>query len=129
MSFLAYKSQERAISFQSAQGPRDRGRLRNAPHSAVIVDIGPRPSGGHKEPRVPTGKLRKVFTEAVAADPRFLVDEVPLLALVRHAIPLSWTRDPFDRLVAAHSAARRVPLCSVDQRVRAHHGLLVPELM
>ena len=69
------------------------------------------------------------FTGAVTADPRFLVDEVPLLALVRHAIPLSWTRDPFDRLLAAHSAARRVPLCSVDQRVRAHHGLLVPELI
>lgn len=69
------------------------------------------------------------FNEAVLADPRFLVDEVPLLALVRHALPLSWTRDPFDRLLAAHSAARRVPLCSADERVRAHHGLLVPELM
>lgn len=69
------------------------------------------------------------FTEAVLADARFLVDEVPLLALVRHAIPLSWTRDPFDRLLAAHSTARRVPICSVDHRVRAHYGLLVPELM
>ncbi len=69
------------------------------------------------------------FTETVVGDPRFLVDEVPLLALVRHAIPVGWTRDPFDRLLAAHSAARRVPLCSVDQRVRAHHRLLVRELM
>lgn len=68
------------------------------------------------------------FTETVIADPRFLVDEVPLLALVRRAIPVSWTGDPFDRLLAAHSAARRVPLCSVDDRVRAHHGLLVREL-
>ena len=69
------------------------------------------------------------FTDAVISDPRFLVDEVPLLALVRHAIPLNWTRDPFDRLLAAHSAARRVPLCSVDDRVRSHHGLLVRELL
>lgn len=69
------------------------------------------------------------FTDAVSSDPRFLVDEVPLLALVRHGITVSWTRDPFDRLLAAHSAARRLPLCSADDRVRAHHGLLVPELL
>ncbi len=68
------------------------------------------------------------FTEAVLADPRFLVDEVPLLILIRHALPLDWTRDPFDRLLAAHSTARRVSLCSVDSRMRAHHTLLVPEL-
>lgn len=68
------------------------------------------------------------LTEALTADPRLVVDEVPLLALVRHAIPLGWTQDPFDRLLAAHSTARRVPLISADERVRTHHGLLVSEL-
>jgi PIN domain nuclease of toxin-antitoxin system len=68
------------------------------------------------------------FVRAVLADRRFLVDEVPLLALVRHALPMEWTRDPFDRLLCAHSRARRVSLCTADLRVRAHHPLLPPEL-
>ena len=68
------------------------------------------------------------FTEAVIADARFLVDEVPLVALVRQALASTWTRDPFDRLLTAHSAARRVPLCTLDDRVRAHHSLLISEL-
>jgi PIN domain nuclease of toxin-antitoxin system len=64
------------------------------------------------------------FTEAVMTDPRFDVDEVPLLALIRHALPLGWTRDPFDRLLAAHSLARRVDLCTADEILRRHHPLL-----
>ena len=68
------------------------------------------------------------FSQAVAADPRFVLDEVPLVALVEKALPLSWTRDPFDRLLAAHSEARRVPLCSLDRSIRERHGLLVREL-
>ena len=68
------------------------------------------------------------FTEAVLADPRFIVDEVPLISLVLHSLSLTWTRDPFDRLLAAHSSARRVPLCTTDSRIRDHHSLLVAEL-
>ena len=68
------------------------------------------------------------FTETLLNDPRFLVDEVPLLSLVRHAMPIVWTRDPFDRLLAAHSAARRAPLCSVDQLVLENHSPVVREL-
>jgi PIN domain nuclease of toxin-antitoxin system len=73
------------------------------------------------------GRIRvdsAAFTEAVGRDPRFLIDEVPLVALVRHALPLEWTRDPFDRLLCAHSHARRTPLCSVDRDIRRHHSLL-----
>lgn len=68
------------------------------------------------------------FTRAVSADARFLVDDVPFLNLIQQALPLDWTRDPFDRLLAAHSAARRKPLCSVDRAVRAHHPFLPVEL-
>ena len=49
------------------------------------------------------GTLR---TAHVARGCRFLIDEVPLASLVRHAYSLTWTRDPFDRLLAAHSGAR-----------------------
>lgn len=68
------------------------------------------------------------FIEALKADPRFVLDEVPLMALMTHALPLGWTRDPFDRLLAAHSAARRVPLVTLDRRIREEHRLLLPEL-
>jgi YD repeat-containing protein len=64
---------------------------------------------------------------ALAADPRFLIDDVPLLALVQQAMTLSWTRDPFDRLIAAHSAARRTPLCSADRLIGKHHEYLPRE--
>ncbi|MGM0669575.1 MAG: type II toxin-antitoxin system VapC family toxin [Gemmatimonadota bacterium] len=68
------------------------------------------------------------FSRAVAEDPRFVVDEAPLVSLVEKALALSWTRDPFDRLLAAHSEARRVSLCSLDRRIRDHHRLMAREL-
>lgn len=77
---------------------------------------------GRLEARVPE------LMEAVGRDPRFLIDEVPLIRLIEHAVPLDWTRDPFDRLLAAHSSARRTRLCTVDRRIRASHPLVVQEL-
>ena len=68
------------------------------------------------------------FVDAISADPRFVVDEPPLLALVEKAVLLTWTRDPFDRLLAAHSEARRVPLCTLDRRMRREHRFMVQEL-
>ncbi|MGH7468688.1 MAG: type II toxin-antitoxin system VapC family toxin [Longimicrobiales bacterium] len=69
------------------------------------------------------------FVDAIVQDPRFLIDEPPLLHLVRHSLPLNWTRDPFDRLLAAHSSARRVPLCTLDRVILREHGLILPELV
>lgn len=77
------------------------------------------------------GKLRvdiDAFRTAVSDDPRFVVDEVPLLNLISRALPLNWTRDPFDRLLCAHSAARRKPFITMDRRVRQNHELIVKEL-
>jgi PIN domain nuclease of toxin-antitoxin system len=68
------------------------------------------------------------FLDTLMDDPRFSVDDAPLTTLVRHALTLGWTRDPFDRLLAAHSSARRVPFCTADPRIRAHHRLLPLEL-
>ena len=70
----------------------------------------------------------EAFMEAVKQDPRFILDEVPLPHLIQHAFPLSWTRDPFDRLLSAHSLARRTPLCTVDAEVLRHHQHVPPEL-
>lgn len=68
------------------------------------------------------------FADAILSDSRFTVDEVPLVTLVQKSLELGWARDPFDRLIAAHSLLRRVPLCSVDARVVENHKLLVHEL-
>jgi len=68
------------------------------------------------------------FMQAIGADTRFAIDEVPLVSLIERALPLSWTRDPFDRLLAAHSEARRTPLCTLDRVMRERHGLIVREL-
>ena len=68
------------------------------------------------------------FFEVLRADPRFMIDEPPFLALVRQALDFTWTRDPFDRLLAAHSSVRRVPLCTLDQTMRDHHKLIPREL-
>lgn len=68
------------------------------------------------------------FTEAVKSDPRFLVDEPPLLRLVEAAFPVDWTRDPFDRMLCAHSDARATPLASLDRRVRRRHRLVAREI-
>lgn len=61
-------------------------------------------------------------------DPRFAVDDISLVALVRHALRLGWTRDPFDRLLVAHSLARRAPLCTLDGRIRRNQPPLPVEL-
>ena len=76
--------------------------------------------------RIPLSNPR--FMDALMTDPRFKVDEVSIVALIQRALDLNWTRDPFDRLIAAHSRLRRVPLCSVDSVILANHKLLLPEL-
>jgi PIN domain nuclease of toxin-antitoxin system len=68
------------------------------------------------------------FTNTVMEDTRFTVDDVPLATIVRHALQIDWTRDPFDRLLVAHSSARRVAFCTTDRGIRSHHRLIVPEL-
>ena len=68
------------------------------------------------------------FTNTVMTDPRFFVDDIPLAIPIRHALRLDWTRDPFDRLLVAHSIARGVPFCTVDRAILAHHWRVPSEL-
>jgi PIN domain nuclease of toxin-antitoxin system len=42
--------------------------------------------------------------------------------IVRHALPLRFTRDPFDRLIVAHADLLRVPLITLDKRMHEHYG-------
>ncbi len=77
------------------------------------------------------GRLNAVqpeFTDALLQDSRYVIDEAPLLPLIRQAFEYTWTRDPFDRLLAAHSAVREIPLCTVDRNISENHSLLLEEL-
>ena len=79
-----------------------------------------------------SGKMKSQspqLADAIMSDIRFSVDEVSLAALVQKSLQLGWTRDPFDRLIGAHSLVRRIPLCSVDEIILKNHKLLVPELL
>jgi predicted nucleic acid-binding protein len=51
---------------------------------------------------------------AARDDPRWTYDDPPLAAVVEQALDLSWTRDPFDRLIAAHALVRRWRLATSD---------------
>lgn len=41
-------------------------------------------------------------------------------ALVPLAMPLSWTRDPFDRMIVATAMLHEAPLVTRDRRIRDH---------
>ena len=49
----------------------------------------------------------------------------PFSSVVRAALGLRWTRDPFDRLIAAQAIADGVRLLTADQTIRAHLSLAV----
>jgi PIN domain nuclease of toxin-antitoxin system len=45
------------------------------------------------------------------------VADVSTASLVAAAAPLSWTRDPFDRLIAAHAVVADAPLITADRTI------------
>lgn len=52
-------------------------------------------------------------------------EDMSAQALVDAAIPLTWTRDPFDRLICAHSAVLGIDLVTKDQVIHDHHDRAV----
>lgn len=54
-----------------------------------------------------------------------LPDETPYLVAVRAAEPLTWTRDPFDRLITGAAAAGDHALLTRDKNIRSnyHHAV------
>lgn len=53
------------------------------------------------------------------------VVDCSLVELVGHASGLDWTRDPFDRLIAAQASVEQSPLLTADRTIRAHLPLAV----
>lgn len=45
--------------------------------------------------------------------------------VIGHAEPLSWTRDPFDRLIVATALLHDAPLVSRDRSIQQHYSLTI----
>jgi PIN domain nuclease of toxin-antitoxin system len=45
------------------------------------------------------------------------VADTSLAEVTQAAAPLSWTRDPFDRLIAAHAIVANSPLVTADKSI------------
>jgi len=53
--------------------------------------------------------------------------DASLATVVEVARSLTWTRDPFDRLIAAQAISDGLPLLTADETIRAHLALAVWE--
>ena len=72
------------------------------------------------------GRLREQ-AETIAEDLRSRIDlalaDVPFTSVARHALSVTWTRDPFDRLIVATAAAERASLLTSDEVIRRNFDL------
>lgn len=48
------------------------------------------------------------------------IADAPMAAVTRAAVDLAWTRDPFDRLIAAHAIVAGAPLLTADRTILEH---------
>lgn len=49
------------------------------------------------------------------------VCELSFSQIVLDALAQDWTRDPFDRIIVAHAAARNLPLLTKDDTILSHY--------
>jgi PIN domain nuclease of toxin-antitoxin system len=59
-----------------------------------------------------------IMLGALRGDIGLQLADASLAELVTAATHLTWTRDPFDRLIAAHSIVAGAPLVTADQTIR-----------
>jgi PIN domain nuclease of toxin-antitoxin system len=59
-------------------------------------------------------RLRAAGVSDVVERGPWLLDDLPAAAWFEEALNVSWTRDPFDRLIAAHALLRGWRLASAD---------------
>lgn len=53
------------------------------------------------------------------------IADAPAAELVQAAVGLSWTRDPFDRLIAAHAIVANSLLITADRAIRDNLSLAI----
>jgi PIN domain nuclease of toxin-antitoxin system len=67
-------------------------------------------------------RLKRGSLEPIVHDDRWVIDEPPSLPWFERAVNLKWTRDPFDRLIAAHAQIRGWRLATSDTTLLHHLG-------
>lgn len=53
------------------------------------------------------------------------VDDCQLQELIEIAAKETWTRDPFDRLIASHAKMRKATLITADKQMAAHYDRVI----
>ena len=69
------------------------------------------------------GRLRspaETVVSALSREVELRVCELPFTDVVEEALAASWTRDPFDRLIASQASLRQAPLLTKDRNIHAH---------
>lgn len=66
-----------------------------------------------------------VILAALRHDLGIEVTDRSIVEIGEAAFDLSWTRDPFDRLIAAHAIVANAPLVTADETIREHLPLAV----
>lgn len=61
-----------------------------------------------------------VMLDALRRDVGLEVDDVSLAEVTHVAVGLTWTRDPFDRLIAAHAIVADATLLTADRTLLEH---------
>jgi PIN domain nuclease of toxin-antitoxin system len=70
---------------------------------------------------VPSDKILK----ALKVNLGLLVCDLPLSKIVSHASKLTWTRDPFDRIIVGNAMHHQQPLLTKDKSILKHYELAV----
>lgn len=69
------------------------------------------------------GRIRRNANDVLAVLTPSLgltLSPAPLAAVIAHALDLTWTRDPFDRLIAANALVDGAGLLTADDTILAH---------
>jgi PIN domain nuclease of toxin-antitoxin system len=61
-----------------------------------------------------------VMLDALRRDIGLEVDDASFAEVARAAVGLTWTRDPFDRLIAAHAVVADATLLTADRTLLEH---------
>jgi PIN domain nuclease of toxin-antitoxin system len=74
------------------------------------------------------GRVSEPASAPLAALRRTLglqIVDTSLADVVQTAAGLAWTRDPFDRLIAAHAIVANTPLVTADETIRGNLPLAI----
>jgi PIN domain nuclease of toxin-antitoxin system len=83
----------------------------------VLLELAYLKEVGRARDPVPT------MSAALRRDIGLEIIDVSLGELMQAAIELTWTRDPFDRLLAAHAIVADAPFVTADQKIRENLSL------